>query len=608
MGPFLQFGLFTAPQFPILNQRNQLMNKLTLTLKKLLPILEWLPRYRKSDLPGDLSAGLTVGIMLIPQGMAYAMLAGLAPVHGLYAVTVPLLLYAVFGTSRQLAVGPDAIISILTAAGIAAITATNSPDYLLHVLTLTLMVGGIRFLMGLFRLGFVVNFLSRPVVNGFTSAAAITIGLSQFKYLLHIDLPQTGHLQDMLYALVRNAGQIHWLTFGFGLLGVLIIVGGKLVHRLFPSSLLAVVVGTVAVSALALNEQGIQIVGAVPAGFPEVSVPSFDLALWRRLLPLAVTIALVGYAQSFAIAKSLQAKRKDPVVDANQELVALGLANLGAAFFSGFPVAGGFSRTAVNDKAGANTALSSMISATLILITLAFFTELFFSLPLAILAAIILVAIFSLIDVTEPLALWKKDRSDFAMWLATFGATLMLGIEIGILSGMGLSLLMVVYKASRPHMAEVGRVPGTSIYRNIKRFENLETWDDLLMVRLDGPLYFANVDYVKRHLDQWLNQRRGKVKALVLNMESVTSLDSTGANALADWISEWRRQEIDLYITAAKGPIRDVLMQWELIDKIGVEYVFMDDQTAVEFFSNRLDKDRLSRHRAYSTQSNIRKD
>ena len=608
MGPFLQFGFITVPQFPILNQRNHLMNKLALRLKKFIPILEWLPQYKKSNLPGDLSAGLTVGIMLIPQGMAYAMLVGLEPVHGLYAVTVPLLLYAIFGTSRQLAVGPDAIISMLTAAGIGAITATDAPDYLLHVLTLTLLVGGIRFLMGLFQLGFVVNFLSRPVINGFTSAAAIVIGLSQIKYLLKIDLPQSGHIQDMVIALVTNVSQIHWLTFGVGLLGILVIIGGKKIHKLFPSLLVAVILGTAVVWFWNLNQHGIAIVGGISGGFPTLSIPSFELALWRQLFPLALTIALVGYAQSIAIAKEIQAKHKNYTIDANQELVALGISNAGAAFFNGFPVAGGFSRSAVNDTAGAKTALSSIISATLILLTLAFFTQLFFYLPLAILAAVILVAISSLVNVREPGTLWKKDPADFAMWLATFTATLMLGIEIGILSGMGLSLLMVIYKASRPHMAELGRVPGTSIYRNIKRFENLETWEDLLMVRLDGPLYFANVDYVKRHLDQWLTQRRGKVKALVFNLESVTSLDSTGANALGDWITEWHRQGIDFYITAAKGPIRDVLMQWELIDKIGVEHVFMDDQTAVEFCSNRLDKDRLSRHRTYSTQSNIKKD
>lgn len=584
------------------------MSKPTNTLLKFIPILEWLPRYRREDLPGDLSAGLTVGVMLIPQGMAYSMLVGLEPVYGLYAVTVPLLLYAIFGTSRQLAVGPDAIISMLTAAGIATFTATDASDYLLHVLTLTFMVGAIRFLMGLFRLGFVVNFLSRPVINGFTSAAAITIGLSQFQHLLRIELPQTGHLQDMLYAFVTHAGEVHWLTLGIGLLGILAIVGGKLIHRMFPSSLLAVVVGTMAVSMFALDGKGIKIVGAVPSGFPEMSAPSFDLVMWKQLLPLSITIALIGYAQSVAIAKSLQAKRKDHAVDANQELIALGLANVGAAFFSGFPVAGGFSRSAVNDKAGANTALSSIITSGLILLTLAFFTRLFYYLPLAVLAAVILVAVSSLVDVKEPGLLWKKDPADFAMWLATFGATLVLGIEIGILSGMGLSLLMVIYKASRPHMAELGRVPGTNIYRNIKRFDNLETRDDLLMVRLDGPLYFANVDYVKGRLDQWLNQKKGKAKVLIFNMESVISMDSTGANALADWMSEWRSRGIELYITAAKGPIRDVLTQWGLVESVGVEHIFMDDQTAVEYISNRLDKDRLSRHQAYSTQTNIKND
>lgn len=583
------------------------MNKLTLRLKKFLPVLEWLPRYKKADFIGDLSAGLTVGIMLIPQGMAYAMLAGLAPVHGLYAVTIPLILYALLGTSRQLAVGPDAIISMLTAAGIGSLTAPHSDTYLLYVLTLTLMVGGIRLLMGLLRMGFVVNFLSRPVINGFTSAAAIIIALSQMQHLLKVELPQTGHVQDLVMALATQLGQMHWPTLGLGLLGILVILGGKKIHRVFPSLLMAVVVGILAVRIFSLDESGVRIVGDIPGGFPVLSIPSFDTHLWQQLFPLALTIALVGYAQSIAIAKSFQVRDKNQAVDANQELVALGVANLGAAFFNGLPVAGGFSRSAVNAKAGAKTALSSMISAALILLTLAFFTQLFFYLPLATLGAVILAAIVTLIDVKAPLTLWEKDPSDFAMWAATFVATLVLGIEIGILSGMGLSLLMVIYKASRPHMARLGRVPGTSVYRNVLRFDNLETRPDLLMVRLDGPLYFANVDFVKSHFDQWINERKGEVSSVILNMESVISLDSTGAQALRDWILEWNSQHIDFYITAAKGPVRDVMVRWNLIEMIGVEHIFMDDHTAVEFIDNRLDKDGLNRHTAYSTQSNIRK-
>lgn len=582
-------------------------NKRTRGLTKFLPILEWLPRYNKADLPGDLSAGLTVGIMLIPQGMAYAMLAGLEPVHGLYAVTVPLLFYAIFGSSRQLAVGPDAIISMLTAAGIASLKASDAEEYLLYVLSLTLMVGMIRLGMGLLKLGFVVNFLSRPVINGFISAAAIIIGLSQFKHWWGIDLPQTGHIQDMMMALAIHIDEIHWPAFGVGILGMLVIIYGKRIHPILPSSLIAVVLGVLLGRFLDLNNWEIGIVGAVPAGFPSLSQPHFDLALWRDLLPLALTIALIGYAQSIAIAKSIQARHKDYTINANQELVALGMANIGAAFFNGFPVGGGFSRSAVNDAAGAKTALSSTVSAVLVLFTLVFFTQLFYYLPLAILAAVILVAVSSLIDIKEPLKLWKNDPSDFSMWAATFMVTLILGIEIGILSGMGLSLLMVIYKASRPHMAQLGRVPGTAVYRNIRRFDNLETHENLLIVRLDGPIYFANVDYIKDNLDHWLEERKGKVSSILFNMESVISLDSTGVHALADWITEWRKGGIDLYITGAKGPVRDVLKRWGLTERIGGDHMFMDDQTAVEYVSHRLDKEKLERHVNYSTQSNVKK-
>lgn len=552
--------------------------------KRFLPILNWLPNYQKSWLSGDLSAGLTVGIMLIPQGMAYAMLAGLEPIHGLYAVTVPLLLYAIFGSSRQLAVGPVAMVSLLTAAGIASLGPASPQEYLLYAITLALLVGIIQFGMGALRLGFVVNFLSHPVISGFTSAAAIIIGLSQIKHLFRISLPQSEHAQDVVYAIFQNIGDIHWVTFGIGVLGIVIIKYGKKLHKAFPAPLVAVVIGILLVWGFGLTENGVKIVGEVPGGLPGFSLPSFEIQGWLTLLPIAITISLVGFAESYAVAKTIHAKHKDYTLDANQELVGLGMANFGAAFFQGYPVTGGFSRTAVNNDAGAKTGLASIISAALVVLTLLFFTGLFYNLPNAILAAVVLVAVSGLIDFKEPIRLWRKDRSDFVMLIATFLITLFLGIETGIIAGMVLSLVMVIYRASRPHMAELGKVPGTNIYRNIKRFGDLENRAEVLFVRIDGPIYFANVEFIKLKMDKWIQRKGDPLKLIVFNMESVTQLDSTGAHALKDWVDDWRLNGLDVCLSNVKGPIRDVLKRWELDVCIGADHMFLDDDSALHWF------------------------
>lgn len=572
-------------------------------LKKVFPILEWLPGYRKSWLSGDLSAGLTVGIMLIPQGMAYAMLAGLEPIHGLYAVTVPLVLYAVFGTSRQLAVGPVAMVSLLTAAGIGALEPSGPEQYLLYALTLAFLVGLIQAGMGLLRLGFVVNFLSHPVISGFTSAAAIIIGLTQVKHLFRIDLPRSEHAHEVVFAIFQNIGDTHWLTFAVGVVAIAVIKFGKKIHRAFPGALAAVVIGILAVWAFGLSAKGVEIVGDVPGGLPGLSLPSFELSGWVTLLPIAVTISFVGFAESFAVAKTIQSKKKDYKLDADKELIALGMANFGAAFFNGYPVTGGFSRTAVNNEAGANTTMASVISAGLVVLTLLFFTGLFYNLPNAVLAAVVIVAVSGLVDIKEPIRLWKKDRSDFAMLFATFAVTLTLGIEPGILTGMVLSLVMVIYRASKPHMARLGRVPGTNIFRNVKRFENLETRDELLMVRVDGPLYFANVAYIKGKLDKWVDQQAENLQLIVMNMESVTNLDSTGAHEMYEWITDWRAAGYDVCVTGTKGPVRDKLNAWGLIECVGADHMFLDDESAIAFFDQKPaspDAEILGR---YATQS-----
>jgi SulP family sulfate permease len=579
-------------------------NNFLQNVKGYIPILEWLPKYQKSDLQGDISAGLTVGIMLIPQGMAYAMLAGLEPIHGLYAVTVPLILYAIFGTSRQLAVGPVAMVSLLTAAGIATLNASSPEQYLLYALSLAFLVGLIQFGMGLFKLGFVVNFLSHPVISGFTSAAAIIIGLSQIKHLFRINLPNSEHIQEMVVAIFQNIGDIHWITFGIGVVGIIIIKYGKKIHKSFPAPLVAVIVGIALVSGFDLTSQGVKIVGDVPSGLPSFSTPSFDLNTWRTLIPIALTISLVGFAESFAVAKTIQAKHKNYRLNANQELTALGIANFGAAFFQGYPVTGGFSRTAVNNDAGAKTTLSSIFSAILIVLTLLFFTGLFYNLPSAILAAVVLVAVSGLIDFKEPVHLWHKDKADFAMLVATFVITLTLGIETGIISGMVLSLLVIIYRASRPHIAQLGRVPGTNTFRNISRFNNLEVRDDLLMVRIDGPIYFANVEFIKDKLDLWISDKGKHVKMLVFNMESVTNIDSTGAHELNEWINTWRKSGMDISMTSIKGPVRDVLNRWALLESVGSDHIFLDDSTALSAFDHVIAEETLEKYSTYATQTN----
>src|SRR5690554_4852115 len=573
-------------------------------LKKYLPILDWLPNYKKKNLQGDLSAGLTVGIMLIPQGMAYAMLAGLDPIHGLYAVTVPILLYAIFGTSRQLAVGPVAMVSLLTAAGIGALSLSSPEQYLLYALTLAFLIGLIQFGMGVLRFGFFVNFLSHPVINGFTSAAAIIIGLSQAKHLFGIELPRSEYLQDIMVHIHHNISGINWTAFGIGIAGIIIIKFGKKIHKSLPTPLLAVVFGILVVWGLGLTANGVAILGDVPSGLPELSSPSFSMETWSVLLPMAVTISLVSFAESFAVAKVIQNKHKNYKLDANQELIGLGMANFGAAFFMGYPVTGGFSRTAVNDQSGAKTALASIISVALIVITLLFLTELFFYLPKSILAAVVMVAVYGLIDVKTPKSLWKSDKTDFWLLIITFVSTLTLGIVTGIIIGMILSLVAVLYKASRPHMAKLAQVPNTNIYRNTERFKELIEGEDELFIRIDGQIYFANISFIQKQIEAWEIEKGKALKKVILNFESVISIDSTGAHEIEDWINNWHKKDIQVAITGARGPVRDILVKWNMIKKLGEEYIFINMSDAVQFLNKEEVKASFDKKK-YALQSNV---
>ncbi len=560
-----------------------------MNIRKFLPIFDWLPNYNKSWLKGDLGAGLTVGVMLIPQGMAYASIAGLPAVYGLYASIIPLLIYAIFGTSRQLAVGPVAMVSLLTATAIGSFSGLSTQEYVMYAILLAFLVGVIQFLLGLFRLGFLVNFLSHPVVSGFTSAAALIIGLSQLKSLLGINIPRSHHINEIIMNAFNKFSEWNWTSFAIGVGGIGVILLIKKISKSLPSQLFAVIFGILVVSVFGLNagENAVKIVGDIPSSLPSFSIPTMDLKLIELLLPMAITIALVSFMESIAVAKAIQSKHRDYKVLPNQELIGLGLANVFGSFFQSYPTTGGFSRTAVNDQAGAKTGLSAIISAALIVITLLFLTPLFYNLPKAILASVIMVAVFGLIDYKEAIHLWKSNKTDFFLLLITFFATLTIGIEKGIGLGVILSLATVILKTTRPHVAVLANIHGTHFYRNVVRFgEDVELKEDILIMRFDAQLYFANTTFFKDKLEELVAQKGEKLKLIIIDGESMNNLDSSGVHALIDVIDTYKSKGIEIAFSGMKGPVRDAMRKGGVIDKISFNHCFMSIQEAVDCYED----------------------
>ncbi len=527
-------------------------------LSKYIPVLHWLPNYNKEDLSGDLIAGFTVAVMLIPQGMAYAMLAGLPPEIGLYSSILPLMVYALFGTSRQLAVGPVAMVSLLVASGIRDLGQFDVPTYIAYAVMLSMMIGLIQFAMGAFRLGFLVNFLSHPVISGFTSAAAIIIGLSQLKHLLGVNLKRSHHLHEIIIQASSRIGETKLLTFAIGLGGILLILALKRWAPKVPSALVAVAISTLLVYFFRLDKMGVAIVKDVPGGSIPLQVPSLDMGVMQKLIPTALAISLVGFMESIAVAKNFATKNRYKV-DANQELIGLGLANIMGAFAKAYPVTGGFSRTAVNAQAGARTGLASLITAVLIGITLFFLTGLFYFLPKAILASIIFVAVFGLIDFQEVKHLWQGKKVDAIVLLVTFVITLFVGIKQGIGVGVVLSLVMIIYRSTQPHTTELGCLEDTHVYRNPKHFPEVEMHPNTLIMRMDASLYFANTSFFKDRVDELLADAEERdIKHFILDASSINDVDSAGVTALEEVRRELEDMGIDMYIASAKGPVREV--------------------------------------------------
>ena len=557
-------------------------------ITQLVPAISWIRHYSPSYLKGDLNAGLTVGIMLIPQGMAYAVLAGLPPIYGLYSSMVPLILYALFGTSRQLAVGPVAMVSLLVVAGVGEITEVGSDRFIQLAIMTALGVGALQLLMGLFRMGFLVNFLSHPVLNGFTSAAALIIGASQIKNLLGIDLPRTNYVHEIIIGVVRRASEIEPFTAAIGLGSIILIIAIRKWKSTFPSALVVVVAGTLITALFGLDARGVAIVGDIPTGLPAFQTVFVSLNDLQQLLPIILVISLVGYMESIAVAKAI-ANKHGYKVDPNQELVGLGVANIGGAFFQAYPTTGGFSRTAVNDQAGARTGMASLISAGIIALTVVFLTPYFYYLPMAVLASVIIVAVAGLFDAREMKELWEKDRRDFAMLAVTFIATLSLGIEQGILVGVVLSLAVVIYSSARPHSTELGRLGDSKTYRNISRYTDANVRDDILIYRFDSQLYFANVEFFREDLEEHIARKGEALKLVVLEASAISSIDSTGVHTLNELITELFNRGVRFSIAGAIGPVRDKLKICGVVSRMGEDSFWFDVDEAVEHFTHQKD-------------------
>lgn len=564
-------------------------------LATLFPIAGWAARYKSDALAGDLIAGAITAVLLIPQAMAYSQLAGLPLEIGLYASIAPPILYAIFGSSRTLAVGPVAVASLMVAGALSAFWVPGSAEYVAGALILSMLVGIILAGLGLARAGALANLLSHPVMAGFTNAAVLLIAVSQFKHLLGLNVPSHLRVDQTVVYILSHTSEINLVTTGIGVTGIALLlvlrrfgaallVGAGISNasaatlaRLGP--LLIALAGIVVVTVLNLDQTaGVRIVGVIPAGLPDLSLPLFDFAIWRQLLPAAAAIALVSFVESVTVAKVLAARRREKI-DSNQELVGLGLANIGAAFSGASPVCGGFSRSAVNFAAGANTQLAAIITALIVALTLVLFTPLFYNLPQTILGAIILVSVASLFDLHTLRLSWNYYRADAAAFIVTFFAVLAVGIEAGIATGVVLSITMLLWRTSKPHMAIVGRVGDTEHYRNVLR-HSVQTCPRVLAVRVDESLYFANTRALEDKLLEIIAQRP-EIEHIVLICSAVNFIDTSALETLESLVNEFKTAGVTLHLAEVKGPVMDGLARTDILKTLEPGRVFLSTHEAM---------------------------
>lgn len=541
------------------------------TLARYFPILQWGRNYSGATLTNDLLAALIVTIMLIPQSLAYAMLAGLPPEIGLYASIAPIIAYAVFGTSRALAVGPVAVISLMTLAAASDVAPPGSAAFMEAALVLAFLSGGMLTIMGVLRLGFLANLLSHPVVSGFITASGIIIATSQLKSILGVQASGQA-MPELIATLVAHASDLNLPTLVIGVASTAFLFwvrkGLKPVLMRFglkaraadmiakTGPIAAVAVSILAVVMFDLEAHGVRVVGEIPQSLPPVTIPVFDAGLWERLAIPALLLSVIGFVESVSVAQTLAAKKRQRI-SPDQELIGLGAANIAAGFTGGFPVTGGFARSVVNFDAGAETPAAGAFTAVGILIAALFLTPLLSSLPIATLSATIIVAVLSLVDLKTPVEIFRYSRADFAAMMATVGVTLLVGVEPGVIAGVGVSLALFMWRASRPHAAVVGRVPGTEHFRNVKRHD-VFTDPRVLTIRVDESLTYLNARWLE---DFVLDEVAGRpsIKHLIVMSSAVNAIDASALESLEAINHRLKDSGVKLHLSEVKGPVMDRL-------------------------------------------------
>ena len=560
-------------------------------LKQYLPILSWAKVYDRQQLSSDAVAALIVTVMLIPQSLAYALLAGLPAQVGLYASILPLLAYCVFGTSRTLSVGPVAVVSLMTAAALGNLALATPEQYIVAAIVLAFISGVMLITMGVLRLGVFANFLSHPVISGFISAAGIIIAASQLKHLLGVSA-QGHNVIEIMHALLINLAHINYPTLILGgsataflfwvrksLYPLLLRLGvsdGLAAPLAKTGPVLAIIVTITATWLLGLEQQGVKIVGEIPQGLPQLAMPSFDIDLWQQLLASALLISIVGFVESVSVAQTLAAKRRQRI-SPNQELIGLGAANIASSVSGGFPVTGGFSRSVVNYDAGAQTPAAGAYAALGIALATVFLTPLIYFLPKATLAATIIVAVLSLVDLGALKRTWQYSRSDFCAMLVTIIFTLLNGVELGIMLGVTVSIVLHLYRTSKPHSAEVGLVSGTEHFRNVKRHK-VETRKHVLTLRIDESLYFVNSRYLEDRVYD-LVAKNPQVKHFVLMCPAVNFIDASALESLEAINVLLKDSQVKFHLSEVKGPVMDRLQRSHFLEQLSGE-VFLSQYDA----------------------------